>query len=53
MRGGTLPVARQGLTDMQSLTGMKETAWWMLVILGSAALFYDVAWYGGIIVRIQ
>jgi hypothetical protein len=32
---------------------MKETSWWMLVILGSAAFFYDVAWYGGIIVRIQ
>jgi hypothetical protein len=26
---------------------MKETAWWMLVILGSAALVYDVAWYAG------
>ena len=34
------------------MTDMKETAWWMLVIL-SAALVYDVAWYGGIIARIQ
>jgi hypothetical protein len=32
---------------------MKETAWWMLVILGSAALVDDVAWYGGIIARVQ
>jgi hypothetical protein len=31
---------------------MKETAWWMFVILGSAALVYDVAWYGEIIVRV-
>ena len=35
------------------MTDMKETAWWMLVILASAALVYDVAWYGGIIARIQ
>jgi hypothetical protein len=27
---------------------MKETAWWMLVILGSAALVYDVRWYAGL-----
>src|ERR1700704_2970121 len=26
---------------------MKETVWWMLVILGSAAVVYDVAWYAG------
>jgi hypothetical protein len=31
---------------------MKETVWWMLVILGSAALVFDVAWYGEIIVGI-
>jgi hypothetical protein len=35
------------------MTDMKETAWWMFVILGSAAFVYDVAWYGGIIARIQ
>jgi hypothetical protein len=35
------------------MTDMKETAWWILVILGSAALVFDVAWYGGIIDRIQ
>jgi hypothetical protein len=27
---------------------MKETARWMLVILGSAALVYDVGWYAGL-----
>ncbi len=47
MRAGSLRAARQSMTDM------KETAWWMLVILASAALVYDVAWYGGIIARIQ
>jgi hypothetical protein len=31
------------------MTGMKETAWWMLVMLGVAAFGYDLVWYGGII----
>jgi hypothetical protein len=35
------------------MTEMKQTAWWMLVILGSAALVFDVVWYGGMIVGVQ
>ena len=31
---------------------MKETVWWMLVILGSAALVNGIAAYGVIIARI-
>jgi hypothetical protein len=31
------------------MTEMKETAWWMLVMLGVAAFGYDLVWYGGII----
>jgi hypothetical protein len=35
------------------MTDKKETAWWILVILGGAALVFDVAWYGGMIAGIQ
>jgi hypothetical protein len=35
------------------MTDMKETAWWMLVILGGAAFAYDLVWYGGIIAQIH
>jgi hypothetical protein len=38
---------------VQSMTDMKETVWWMLVIWGSAALICDLSWYSGIIARIQ
>jgi hypothetical protein len=31
------------------MTEMKETAWWMLVMLGVAAFGYDLVWYGAII----
>jgi hypothetical protein len=31
------------------MTEIKETVWWMLVILGVAAFAYDVVWYGGIV----
>jgi hypothetical protein len=34
------------------MTDMKETVWWMLVILGGAALVFDVTWYGKTIVGI-
>ncbi|MEH2472390.1 hypothetical protein V1281_006420 [Nitrobacteraceae bacterium AZCC 2161] len=32
---------------------MKEIAWWMFVVLGSALLTNGIAWYGEIIARIQ
>jgi hypothetical protein len=47
MRSGSLSAARQGVSDI------KETAWWMLVILGGAAFAYDLVWYGGIIAHIN
>ncbi len=33
------------------MTDIKETAWWILVIVGVVAFAYDVAWYGAIVVQ--
>src|ERR1700733_10645025 len=39
----SLPTARQSMTEI------KETVWWMLVILGVAAFAYDLVWYSGMV----
>jgi hypothetical protein len=31
------------------MTEIKETVWWMLVILGVAAFAYDLVWYSGMV----
>jgi hypothetical protein len=38
---------------MRQLRELKETGFWVLAILGAAALVYDVAWYGSVIARIH
>jgi len=35
------------------MSEIKETAWWILVIVGGVAFAYDVAWYGAIIAQIH
>ena len=41
------------MRKLPTLSELCETGFWILVILGTAALAYDIAWYGGIIARIQ
>jgi hypothetical protein len=38
---------------MRSLQELKETGFWILVILGVAALIYDIGWYGRVIASIH
>lgn len=38
---------------MPSRTQLQETAFWMLTILGAAALVYDIHWYGELIARMH
>lgn len=44
---------KAGLSAMQKLPAIKETGFWILAILGIAALVYDIGWYGDIIARIH
>lgn len=32
---------------------LKETGFWILALIGTAAFIYDVAWYGDMIARIH
>jgi hypothetical protein len=38
---------------MRNLQELKEAGFWILAILGAAALIYDISWYGEIIARIH
>ena len=39
------------MRQLPTVESLKETAWWMLAILGAFALVYDIAWYGEMIAR--
>jgi hypothetical protein len=41
------------MRQLPTLAELKETGFWILAILGAAALVYDVAWYGGIVARVH
>jgi hypothetical protein len=41
------------MRKLPTLAELGETGFWILAILGAAALVYDIAWYGEMIARIH
>jgi hypothetical protein len=41
------------MRELPTIAELKETASWILAIVGAVALIYDIGWYGSLIASIH